>query len=139
MNTLGVMLDATYALYGMEMNYVHRPAAGRDNCCRVKWTQDSLTRICWYASDENRVEFLTRIHLRQGMQLDERERFVELLNTVVPVCEDPLHFTRAARIEGDDLIVESCVVIHDATYVGEVEQAYLLALQEVLSIEAALA
>lgn len=136
MSMLGVMLDATYALYGMEMNYVHRPVPGRDNCCMVKWTPDSLTRICWSASDKNRLEFSTRFHLREGMHLDDLERFVDLLNSVAPT--ESLDATRTARVERDDLIVESSVVIEDASYVGEVEAAYSQALQDVMSIEAAI-
>ncbi len=136
MSTLGVMLDATYALYGMEMNYVHMPVPGRDNCCQVKWTPDSLTRICWSAEDQDKLEFTTRIHMRDGMHLDDLERFVDLLNTVVPVCDEQMDVTRTARIDRDDLIVMSSVVIEDASYVGEVEQAYMQVLQDVMSIEA---
>lgn len=139
MSTLGVMLEATYALYGMEMSYAHRPVAGRDNCALVKWTDRSLTQICWFADDENRVEFSTRIHLPEDGQLDDYERLADLLNSVDPLDEESLRSTRHVRLEKSDLVIESKISIADVSYVGEVEQAYTQALQEVMSIEAAIA
>ncbi|MRR12735.1 hypothetical protein EG835_09820 [bacterium] len=135
MSSLGVMLDATLALYGMEMNYVHRPMADRSNCYLVKWTPDSITRICWNAEPDH-LEFSTRIHLHGRLDPVALGQLVELLNTVTPAGDDSLVFTREAHVEHDDLIVESSVVIEDSTYVGQVEQAYLQALQDIMSVEA---
>ncbi|MRS12351.1 MAG: hypothetical protein EG823_04680 [Actinobacteria bacterium] len=135
MSMLGVMVGATCALYGMEMDFVHRPVVGRDNCCLVKWTEGSITRICWSEGDPDRLEFQVRIHLPGGLSLDDRERLVALLDVVSPSGEDALPVDRTARLDGDDLIVESTIPIQDASYVGEVEQAYMQVLQDVMTIE----
>lgn len=135
MNNLGVMVSAACSQYAMELNLEHEPVEGRDNSLSVRWSETSRTMITWDSSGEDHLGFLVTIEFPDELSAEDRRGFTDALNGASASCPS---WQGATLDHGDYLVVELVMRIEDASYVGDVADAYYRAYGEVYLLESVL-